>query len=171
MKYNLKKFLNIEIVAKTDNEIKKIVKALEFIKAKDKKSFNILKKLNAILVLPKKGYDNTLFVKKSIYICQAGTVLRSSISYLSSLFIHESRHLWQYSEGKNYYGDKAEKDAYKLQREFLEKFGNKKETEWLDRLFKEKWWVYTDKKGKKTLISPNDRLFNKFLDQYLANKL
>ena len=54
-------------------------------------------------------------------------MLRSSISYLSSLFIHESRHLWQYSEGKNYYGDKAEKDAYKFVNGILDKLVKSKD--------------------------------------------
>lgn len=173
MKYKFKKFLNIEIVAKTDKEIKKITEALEFIKIEDEKSFSILRNLKAILVLPKKRYDNTLFVKESVYICQAGTILRSSVFYLASLFVHEVRHLWQYRKGKHYYGNKAEQDAYKFQRKFLKKFGekSKKEIKWLDKLFKEKWWIYTNKKGKKTLISPNDKLFINFLNKYLENKL
>lgn len=174
---NMKKYLSknvygIEVMVATDKEIKKIRKAINFIKNEDSKSFNLLKRLRAILVISTKGYDNQLFMREKVYVCQTDTILESSMSYLASLFIHEARHIWQYYKNwKKNYGNKAEKDAYDFQRKFLLKFGGEGEVEWLDKLFKEKWWVYRGKNGKKTLISPKTGLFTKFISQYLANKL
>ena len=170
-KYLFKNVYGIEVVAATDKEIEKIRKAIGFIKTRDLKSFNLFRRLKAILVLPEKDYDNQLFLEEKVYVCQTGAILESSISYLASLFIHETRHLWQYNKGKHYYGNEAEKDAYSVQRKFLLKFRKKEEVEWLDKLFKEKWWVYKDKKGKKTLISPKTSLFVKFVSQYLSGKI
>lgn len=171
-KYFSNDVYGIEVIAITKKEIEKIRKAIHFIKTRDPKSFNLFRRLKAILVLPEKGYDNQLFLKEKVYICQTGTILESSISYLASLFIHEARHMWQYyKKWKKIYGNKAEKDAYDFQRKFLLKFGEKEEVEWLDKLFKEKWWVYKDKKGKKTLISPKSDLFAKFVSQYLSGAI
>ena len=170
-KYHSNNIYGIEVVAITNEEIKKIEKAIHFIKTKDSKSLNLLKRLRAILVFPEKGYDNLLFLKEKVYVCQTGTILESSISYLASLFIHEARHLWQYYKGRHYYGNEAETDAYNVQRKFLVKFEEKGEVAWLDKRFKEKWWVFKDKKGKKTLISPKTSLFIKFVSQYLSGAI
>ena len=170
-KYLSRNVYGIEVVATTDKEIEKIRKAIYFIKTRDLKSFNLFKQLKAVLIFPKKYYDNLLFLKEKVYVCQTGTILESSISYLASLFIHEARHLWQYYKGRHYYGNEAETDAYNVQRKFLVKFEEKGEVAWLDKRFKEKWWVFKDKKGKKTLISPKTNLFVKFVSQYLSGAI
>lgn len=171
-KYLSKNVYGIEVVAATDKEIEKIRKAIGFIKIKDSKSFNLFRRLKAILVFPNKDSDNQLFLKEKVYVCQTGTILESSVSYLASLFVHEARHIWQYNKKwRRHYGNKAEKDAYGSQRKFLLKFGEKEGVEWLDKRFKEKWWIFRDKKGKKTLISPITGLFVKFVSQYLSGAI
>lgn len=47
-KYLSKNVYGIEVVAVADKEVKKIKKAIGFVKTKDSKSFNLLKKLRAI---------------------------------------------------------------------------------------------------------------------------
>lgn len=161
-------FSGIEVVAKTKKEIEKVILALKFLKSKEKKYFKLLKDLKAILVLFKKDYDNLLWIREKIYICETLTILESSKEYLTSLLLHEAIHIWQYNKGKKYYGDKAEKDAYLKQRKFLVKYGKKDEVLWLDKCFKEKWWVY---KGSRKIDFYDSNILINFAKKYLNGRL
>lgn len=170
-RYHCKNILGIEIVAATKSEVHKVSAALRFLKTRNVKALKTLQMLRAILVFPKLDYDNTLLVKEKIYICQRGTVLGASTQYLASLLVHEVRHLEQYKRDIKFYGDVAERDAYRIQRQFLKKYSTKEELDWLAKLFKERWWIFKDVKGRKTLVSPDDKRLRKFAQRYLKNKL
>lgn len=173
MEYQKKKIFNTNIVARTSEEIQGVLNALCFASSREKKLSAYLKKISAILVYSKKtGYDNLLFPKEGIYVCQTRTVLDATREYLASLFVHEARHLWQFKKKKPYYGDIAEEDAYHFQRRFLKKYGIIEDVEWLDELYKQKWWVFKDKKsGKRKSVSPRDRIFKKFVERYVSGNL
>lgn len=149
--YQRKKICGICIMAQTPKELRCVEIAIKFVAKKEKKLLIQLKKIDAILVYAKKrGYDNLLFAKERIYVCQTRTVLDSTKEYLASLFLHEARHLSQFEKKKLWQGNKAEEGAYRFQRRFLEKYSTPEEIQWLDEAYRGKWWVFTDRKtGKK----------------------
>jgi len=169
--YYSKKIYNIEILASTKIEIDIIKKALLFIKTHAPQSFSRLKKLQAIIIYPNKDYNNILFPKENIYICQQGTIIESSMPYLASLLIHEAHHLLQYKKDQKHHGQKTEEEAYKAQRRFLKKYGTKAEVDWLDNLFKDEWWIKRDKKTKKIIYDKNDDILKNLLINYQKNKI
>lgn len=150
-----KKYKNITIKADTEKEVNSLIKALRFVDKNGKQYAKKLQTLELILVLQNNGdYENELLAEYSIWICNSKTILECSATYLASLLVHEARHLIQYD--KNMfpgYGKKSqtkrsknleqklEMDAYTAQRNFLKKLKLNREIEWLDKQFKEKWWL------------------------------
>jgi|GEM_PF-6828314 len=77
----------------------------------------------------------------------------------------------QWKRKEKYIGSDAEQRAYKFQRNFLKKFGDIGEVEWLDKCFEGQWWV--DKKSKKneTSFSHGDKNLISFCKKYIEGKL
>lgn len=159
-----KKLEIIEIVSNSQNDINKILETLLFIKKKSKDNWRQIKLITAIIVSPKNGYDNQLFPKERIWICQAGTVRKSSIPYLASLLMHEACHIGQYRMENKKWTESLEKQAYQVQRNFLAKYGTLKEVDWLDKMFKKRWWLDNFKIYKTSSLKKN--YFRKILNKY-----
>src|SRR3989344_7613114 len=126
-----KRACGIDIVSPSKREISKIREALEFIEKNQPPAFRKTRKFKAILVYPKRGYENNIFSEERIWICKPQTVRESSVPYLASLLIHEAQHLLQHDRGMRDSGARAEGEAYKVQRDFLLSFGNEREISWL----------------------------------------
>lgn len=63
-KFYSTKFKKIKVITTTKNEIQKIINAINFIESTDKSHFKRITEIKAILVFPKKDYDNELFPKE-----------------------------------------------------------------------------------------------------------
>lgn len=142
-------FSGIEIVAKSEKDIQKIISAILCIKQDDvgKKKIRNLKQ---IAIQQKKSYANDLFFPERIWICQLGTVRESSVAYLASLLVHEIFHILQMKRGLKNDNFKLEPAAYKAQIKFLEKYGTKTEVQHVKKLLKQGHWnrnfIIKDKK-------------------------
>lgn len=164
------KFRNIHVSGPDLETITKVRKALNLVFSRHKQAVLYLKKLKAIIVLRGK-YDNLLFGGLKVYICETGTVKESTTSYLASLFVHEARHIFQYSKKNKYRtSTQKEKDAYLFQRKFLIKLNKEGEALGLDEQYKSKWWVFKDKNGKKTEISPKNDKFRKIAEDFINDQ-
>ncbi|MEW6616882.1 MAG: hypothetical protein AB1333_00440 [Patescibacteria group bacterium] len=170
--YVFRKYSGIEIGAKNEEEIARIKKALQFVRTRGKKFFIPIQFLKSILVRPKGKYNNLLFPREGVYVCEPGTINESSKSYLGSLFVHEGTHMKQYIWKRKYKGNGAEQEAYMTQRKFLKIHGSKDEVEWLDSMFKDKWWVKKKmEKGKKNIMRDTDKKLIQFCAKYINGKL
>ena len=165
---------NIKICASQIKDINKIFDSLNFISQKDKKIWNRVKKIKAIIVHPKIGYDNELFRPDYIWVCEQGTVRESTMAYLASLIVHESRHVEQYIKGVRNVDFRAEPSAYQDQIEFLEKYGEKYNADYVKKLYSEKFWknneFLTKKGGKYTSSQPLLKFLNKYKKKELNIK-
>lgn len=166
-----KKENGTRIVASSKSEVARTARALKLVKRYQGEEFSQADNLAAVLVYPKRDYDNELFVKKKIWICQSGTVQESSPEYLASLLVHEMSHLAQYRQRKKYFGAVAENRAYKAQRKFLTQINDTRSIQWLNRQYKKRWWLYKPKSGGPTPIFPSHFLFRKFLKKYELKKM
>lgn len=171
--FYIKKFKKGIIVAPAKIHIKKLTDALYFFSYHDPKMFRKFRSMKAILVYPGKGSEREygFHGDDKIWVCHSRLVRKSSVSYLASTLVHETWHLIQYDRGSKNYGDRAEKGAYKKQREFLVKVGNKEAAKWLDSEFKEKWWLYKMEDDKETLYFPSLEPLKKFIEDYKKGKL
>jgi len=172
-KYYFKKFKTIDVIAGDQENLRRVVETLRFIEKKEPKFFKQIQKLRAIIVRRAGTYNNSFFPKELVYVCEPATIREASQAYLSSLLVHEGVHIKQYTSKRTYIGDVAEEEAYKTQKKFLKKYGTDYEVEWLDEIFKKKWWVKKDKKGKirrEFLGDKNNRLA-KICEDYTRGKL
>lgn len=140
-----KDVFGVTVLGQNKKHIEKIERCLDFL---NKKRFGAkIKQLNYIFILPGNGYFNVLNkasikgVLCIIWLCQCLIIKETHLSYLSSLLLHEACHVTQWNRN----GAEAEIDAYKIQREFLQKYGTPEEVQGLDQCLKEKWWVKMDK--------------------------
>lgn len=171
--FYIQRVLGVEIIAATQHEIDALGLALRFIKRKDPAIFKKFERCKAILVYPKKGYDNAVYRDDDpgIWVCESGTVLEASREYLAGLLVHETHHMAQWARGIRGYGERVEDAAYRAQRRFLVRVGAPREDiEWLDTQRKEKWWVVRKGKGKQSYSFPNTR-HRKLLAAYRAGTI
>lgn len=167
-KFFIKKTYGIEIIAATRREINALESALRFIKRKDTEIFKKFERVKAVLVYPKRGYDNAVYMEDDprVWVCESGTVLEASREYLAGLLVHEAHHMAQWARGIRGYGDRVENAAYLVQRRFLVRAGARKDDiEWLDVQRKERWWVSRKKKGQQPSRFSHAR-HRKFLAAY-----
>ncbi len=173
-----KKTINgIGLFAETVQEIENMVNALNFIKKHNNVLFDDVKKIEAVIVHPNKGYDTEFFPKQKVWICQSGTILESSVEYMAGLFVHESHHIKQYESGNTEASPKLEKEAYLIQRKFLMDIGDEYSAKWLDEQHEKKWWEdryieeEAEKEGFEADTKSNRKIFKELLDLYTENKL
>jgi len=169
--YILKKIKTFTIGASDNKQINKISIALHFIETNAVRSFSSVALIKSIIVRPTGSYDNMLFPEEGVYVCEPKTILESSSVYLASLFIHEGVHMLQWKQGRKYIGDSAERDAYKVQRNFLKKFGDKSEVAWLDKCLEEQWWKKNKGIKKETNFVQSDQKLIRFCKRYIEGRL
>lgn len=138
----------IHIYAFRKKHITSIVCALLYIQKYDLRTFKKALSLKYILVHPKYAYDNEFFYSKKAWVCQAGTVQESSVSYLASLIVHEVHHLSQFTKGVRNISYRAEPGAYCAQIAFLRKTKQKKEADYVYKLFRKKFWLSNENVSK-----------------------
>ncbi len=147
----------IEIVGSTLKDLKKVSEAILFLK-KDDVWGNKLNNLKKIIIHGKNSYDNELFHRGRIWVCQLGTVRESSVVYLASLIAHEIYHVLQRKKGMDNVNSRMEPAAYGAQIRFLKKYGTKRDVWWVSKLLKEKHWegqIEINKKGEnRVYVSP-----------------
>lgn len=160
----------INIVGQNLKDIKKVSEAVLFLN-KDTIWNKKIKNLKQIVIHSKNSYDNELFYKGRIWVCQLGTVREASVVYLASLIIHEIFHILQEKRGMDNKNSRMEPAAYKAQINFLKKYGTKRDVLWVSKLLKEKHWVEQidmSRKGKgKVYVSP----FFKYLKTIKTSKI
>lgn len=152
----------LSVVASSKNEIARIVNAIQLIHKQIA--------LKAILVYPRQGYGNELFPAESVWVCESGTVIKSSPTYLASLIVHESEHMRQYKGGKRRASAANERGAYEAQRRFLIQAGDTYGTEWLDTQFKSKWWIQKSSDEKKKWVR-SEKYHRVFCEAHCAGKI
>jgi hypothetical protein len=163
--FYLKKIGDIKIISFSKEIIKNIKRALEALKYWDKIEFKrVNKNLKKIIVLPDVAVYNYLDIEKRAWV--SGYELFEDkdcdVPYIASLLIHEAHHIAQSFSGNEYFGERAEKNAYLRQRSFLKKINYDYAVEWLDEQYKKEWWKEMDEdvvsKNKfKNLISSIER--------------
>lgn len=148
-RFYTKKVLGVAIISVTREEIAALENVLWFIRRRDPIRFRKVAQLHAVLVYPRRGYENAIYMDDDpyIWVCESGTVLESSSAYLAGLLIHEAVHLAQWRRGIRRHSAHWEQEAYLAQRRFLKKIGANDEVVWLDQQFRERWWV----RGKDTV--------------------
>jgi len=171
MKFYQSDFYGTKICAAFKSDIAKISDSLNFIFKKDKQAWSDVKKIKAIIVNSKRGYNNELFRPECVWVCEIKTVRESTVAYLASLVVHEARHVKQYLRGVKNVDFRAEPAAYKDQIKFLEKYGEKYNANYVKKLYAEKYWQdneFLTKNGKKIVSTP---ALVKFLERYKNGKL
>jgi hypothetical protein len=160
----------IEITGEAVKDIKKIAEAVLFLES-DSTWKKKVRNLKQIIVHSKNSYDNELFYRGAIWVCQRGTVREATIPYLASLIAHEIFHILQDKRGMDNINSRMEPAAYNAQIRFLEKYGTKRDVWWVSKLLKEKYWegqINMSRKGKeKIYVSP----FLKCLDKVKRDKI
>jgi len=138
-----KNVLGVRLVAVTRREIDALARALLLIRRRDPRLFRKFALLAAVLVSPRRGYENAVYMDDDphTWVCESGTVLESSPAYLAGLLVHEVTHMAQWKRGVRRHGASTEREAYRAQRRFLANIGAAAEMAWLDAQFKSKWWV------------------------------
>jgi len=93
-KYYLANHCGIKLIAPSKVIIAQIKEAIDILVKKHPVAFKLIKTINGIVVPnSRKTYDNMLFVKERIYVCDAGMIIESSAYYFSTLLAHEARHI------------------------------------------------------------------------------
>lgn len=164
---------DIEVVFHVKNHFKKIKKALNLIKEIDSILFKKVLKIRAILIFHD-GDDDYSEIKDCIWVNHYGTFREITITYLASLMVHEAWHIFQRERGVKNIASRAERGAYLVQKRFLLAVGDKYSAKWLDRAYKEKWWLDKDKEHKTRQVEDNKKARKtafKFLKQYQQGKL
>lgn len=161
----------ITCISPYKKSLNKIFNAVEIIKKIDRFYFNqVCKCLPNIFIVKGKSHFNGYFIDDRIWFSMAGGINEDHLIYLASLLVHESQHMVQANKGKKYFGARAEKGAYLVQRKFLMKVQDKELSDWfvnwLDKQFVQKWWVNYDKK-----IGKGENIFEKTLKDYKNKKL
>ncbi len=170
--YKAKTF-GIDIVFRVKNHLKKIEKALNLIKEIDPILFKKALKIRAILIFHD-GDDDYGEIKDYIWVNHYGTFRGITITYLASLMVHEAWHIVQRERGVKNIASRAERGAYLVQKRFLLAAGDKYSAKWLDRAYKEKWWLDKDKEHKTRQVKDNKKVRKTalgFLKQYQQGKL
>lgn len=165
---------NSVIVAYDKKLIRKFIRTFSLIDKLGGAYPSICKNIRTILIFPGKDYYTEVFTSKKIWMCQPKTVRESSLEYLASLVIHEAWHIVQHARGVKNISSRGERGAYLVQRRFLELAKDKQSLRWLDKAYKEKWWIDADENSE-TRPSNNqeDTRSNmlKFLKQYKNGEL
>lgn len=160
----------IEIIGATLKDLKKVSEAVLFL-ASDSAWAGKLKNLKKIIIHGKNSYDNELFHRGRIWVCQLGTVRESSVVYLASLIAHEIYHIIQGKKGMDNINSRMEPAAYNSQIRFLKKYGTRRDVWWVSKLLKERHWegqIEVNRKGKNRIyISP----FIKYLEVVKTSKI
>ncbi len=160
----------VEIIGIRLKDLKKVAEAVLFL-GSDSVWRGKLKNLKKIVIHNKNSYDNELFHRGKIWVCQLGTVRESSVVYLASLIAHEIFHAIQGKRGMDNINSRMEPAAYKAQIRFLSKYGTKQDVQWVSKLLKEKHWegqIEINRKGKnRTYVSP----FLKYLKVVKTSKI
>lgn len=162
------------IVAHDKKLIRKFIRAFSVIDNVGGIYSSIRKNIKTILVFPGKDYYTEVFPQKKIWMCQPKTVRESSLEYLASLVIHEAWHIVQHKRGVKNIGSRGERGAYLVQRRFLALAKDRQSLRWLDKAYKEKWWLDADDNSE---TRPSDNQGDtrssmlKFLKQYESGKL
>lgn len=156
------------ILAAAKKQIETICKSLNFLSELGIETET--KRINYILILPLKGYDNILWEaningkRSTVWIERYNKLLQCDIVYLSSLIVHECHHVFLKNTGRKWNGRMAETEALNIQIEFLKKYGAENQVEWLIN-YSKKWWWNT----KETIRA--DKTHCKYLQLLQSNSL
>ena len=143
----------ITIAATQKTVLEKLKRAVSFAVQHDIQSSRLVKRMRAILVYPRNGYDNELFRKSRIWVCEMKTIRESSTPYLASLLVHEGWHLAQFSRGVRNVHSRAERTAYKTQAKFLTAIGDKRGARWVGQQLRSRAWETKLPSGKNAVMS------------------
>ncbi len=163
----------IEIVFRVKNHFKKLKKALDLINAIDPCLFKKVLKIKAILIFHD-GDGDYGEIKDRIWVNHYRVFRGITITYLASLMIHEAWHILQRERGVKNIASWAERGAYLVQKRFLLAANDKYSAKWLDRAYKEKWWLDKDEEHKTRQVKDNTKARKTalgFLKQYQQGKL
>ncbi|OGX06894.1 MAG: hypothetical protein A2Z88_08485 [Omnitrophica WOR_2 bacterium GWA2_47_8] len=172
-RFYTKTVVGIQLVAKTRREIDALVKALRLIRRRAPKLFRCFRFLDAVLVYPKRSYDNAIYMHDDpyVWVCESGTALESSPAYFAGLLVHEAVHVAQWRRGIRRHSTRMEEEAYHAQRRFLKNIGANDEVAWLDEQFKERWWVKGRGEAQKRSVDRISARHRRFLASYRSGTL
>ena len=122
-------------MASSKSEVARTARALKLVKRYQGEEFSQADNLAAVLVYPKRDYDNELFVKKNLDLpIRHRSRIIAGISGLS--FGPRNEPFGAISAKKKYFGAVAENRAYKAQRKFLTQINDTRSIQWLNRQYK-----------------------------------
>lgn len=141
--YHRATIYGITVFAPSQRHLHKIRRALRALRVKDPNAFHKLARLlKTILISRRATYYNELFTRKQAWLAGHRLVGDRSFppSYLASHLLHEACHIAQWMQGRQNVGPRAEREAYRIQRNFLKKIGYHQAVAWLDSEYRRQWW-------------------------------
>lgn len=157
----------ITLIAPQKISLQKLKNAFSLIQRADKKEYRKLaSRLKIIFVTNRHGYTNEFFMPEKIWFANKSLVEDSDIAWLASLIIHEAFHATQFKKGKYTLPlAQLEPAALALQMKFLEKAGDQKGSDGVQRAKRERYWA------KMRNDNVSSRHFRALLHLFLQNKL
>lgn len=135
------RYHQIQLLAPSRALLRRVLASLSLLRRRDSaRHKDLIRSLRAVLISPKNGYLNELFLADRVWICQSSTIEEANRAYLASLLVHELHHLRQKRAGHSTTGRRAERLAYLAQRSFLRVLSDTLGIAWLDKQYEEQWW-------------------------------
>lgn len=130
----------VRVVYQQRRDAEKIRRALAFLRRTSERAFfKVTHLLVCIAIVPGRRGRNGVFTAERVWITERPG-LRYPSQYLASLLLHEAHHVAQARSGTLSDNDLAERNAYIVQRRYLQRIGYHNAVEWLNSQYKEQWW-------------------------------